>query len=85
MTATCWLPTTPARLGRGDVRGRFTAVTEPGAPSGGDVWGRFAAAEGRQAGSGGDVWGRLAVSTAGAWSLYSLATPTIKEMGVGSC
>jgi hypothetical protein len=84
MTAT-WLPTAPATGGRGDVRGRFADQAGPVAATGGDVWGRFTAATGRRARSGRDVSGRLAVSTAGAWSLYLLAWPTITEMGAGSC
>jgi hypothetical protein len=82
---TTWLTTTPVAMGRGDVRGRFAGLGRPEAAAGGDVWGRFTAATGRRALSGGDVWGRLAVSTAGAWSLYSLAQPTVQGHEVGSC
>jgi hypothetical protein len=84
MTAT-WLPTTPVTGGRGDVRGRFADQKAPVAAASGDVRGRFTARTEPGAACGGDVRGRLAVSTAGAWSLYSLAVPTVQGDGVGSC
>jgi hypothetical protein len=71
--------------GRGDVWGRFESRRRQVGSWRGDVWGRFTAVVGSGAASGGDVWGRFAVSTAGAWSLYSLATPTDQGDGGSSC
>jgi hypothetical protein len=84
MTATR-LTATPTAGGRRDVRGRLASVQRPVVGRGGDVRGRFTADTGPGGGSGGDVWGRLAVSTAGAWSLYSLAAPTLQGHRSQSC
>ena len=72
-------------VGRRDARGHFGLMERPAVGRRRDVRGHFTAVTGPGALSGGDVWGRLAVSTAGAWSLYSLATPTVAGEGRRSC